>query len=358
MAAQDEMMMDDDASSLSSSISTECSSSSSSSSSSLIEYSSSLSTDLLKPTVNKTVSNKRRLMLDIEGYNFQLKNVSKDQTVKFWRCANRTCRVLVHTTLENEFIRYGGKSSIYSHLPNPSATEVRNLREAMRKRAENEITSLQKIAEQEVRQALLTGEALAVLPRINNLGHNLVHQRRKATLPVPQSSSFFLPESFTKDFCDKDRLLLYDSDDLKFQLKESGHMRCVPVLYALLPDRKAPTCVHLFNVLFNEAERLHKKFDPKTIMTDFEPGLTKAISLEFTENTTQKGCYFHFTKAIYRNVQSCGLASVYMDNMVIRNVIRRIMALALVPAQFVSTLFNDLQNDLNEYESDELAPLF
>jgi hypothetical protein len=40
----------------------------------------------------------------------------------------------------------------------------------MRERAENETTSLQKIAEQEVREALLTAEALAVLPRINNLG--------------------------------------------------------------------------------------------------------------------------------------------------------------------------------------------
>jgi hypothetical protein len=216
MAAEDVIMMDDDASSLSSSISTECSSSSSSSS--LIEYSSS-STDLSKLIVNKTVSNKRRLMLDIEGYHFQLKNFSKDQTKKFWRCINRSCRVIVHTTLENEFICYGGKSSVHSHLPNPSAREVRNLREAMRKRAENETTSLQKIAEQEVREALLTGEALAVLPRVNNLGmlfffyvrdrfnyllliivsgHNLVHHRRKATPPVPQSSSFIIPESFTR----------------------------------------------------------------------------------------------------------------------------------------------------------------
>jgi hypothetical protein len=44
----------------------------------------------------------------------------------------------------------------------------------MRKRAENETTSLQIIAEQEVRQALLTGEALAVLPRINRLGMILI----------------------------------------------------------------------------------------------------------------------------------------------------------------------------------------
>ena len=33
----------------------------------------------------------------------------------------------------------------------------------------------------------------------------------------------------------------------------------VPVMYALLPDRKAMTYVHLFNILFAEAKRLNKK---------------------------------------------------------------------------------------------------
>ncbi len=167
MASEDVMMMDDDTSSSFSSTSTECSSSSSSSS--LLEYSSS-STNSAKPTISTTTSNKRKLMLVIEGYNFQLKNFNQDRTVKFWRCANRTCRVLIHTTLENEFLRYGRNLSLHSHLPKPPASEVRNLREAMRKRAENETTSLQKIAEQEVRQALLTAEALAILPRMNHLG--------------------------------------------------------------------------------------------------------------------------------------------------------------------------------------------
>ena len=54
----------------------------------------------------------------------------------------------------------------------------------------------------------------------------------------------------------------------------------VPVVYALLPNRKTPTYVHLFNILFREAERLNKRFDPKIIMTDFESGLTKAITME------------------------------------------------------------------------------
>ena len=54
----------------------------------------------------------------------------------------------------------------------------------------------------------------------------------------------------------------------------------MPIVYALLPDRKAITYVHVFGVLFAEAQRLNKTFDPSIIMTDFETGLSKAISLE------------------------------------------------------------------------------
>ncbi len=271
-------MMDDDTLI---SISSECLSSSSLSS---LEYSSSSTIDSTKPIINKTTSNKRRLMLVIEGYNFQLKNFNKDQTIKFWRCANRSCRVIVHTTLQDEFLRYGGKLSSHTHLPNPSASEVRNLRETMRKRAEDETTSLQKIAEQEVRQALLTGEALAVLPRINNLGidiifslsinkfisllftfvsaHNLVYHRRKTTPLLPQSSSFVIPETYTLDFCNKDRLLLYDSEDPKYQLNQSENIRSAGRMLVWSSDIQ-------LNLLFN-SQKLHMDGTFSTSPPNFE----------------------------------------------------------------------------------------
>ena len=77
--------------------------------------------------------------------------------------------MLLHTTLDDEFIRFSGKID-HSHLPNPAESEIRNLRERMGERAEKELITLQQIAEQEVRQALLSSEALAVLPRVTNIG--------------------------------------------------------------------------------------------------------------------------------------------------------------------------------------------
>lgn len=54
----------------------------------------------------------------------------------------------------------------------------------------------------------------------------------------------------------------------------------VPVVYALLPDRKAVTYIHLFNILFVAARRFNKIFSPLVIMTDFEQALEKAIKIE------------------------------------------------------------------------------
>ncbi|CAF1481086.1 unnamed protein product [Rotaria sordida] len=138
-----------------------------SSSSSSTKYSS-LSTSA-KLTVTKAKTNKRKLMLFIEGYDFQFKSFNKNKTIKFWRCTDRSCGMILYTNLDNEFIRFARKITDHSHLPNPAQLKIRNLRETMRERAENELLPLQEIAEQEIRKALLTAKALAVLPRVTTI---------------------------------------------------------------------------------------------------------------------------------------------------------------------------------------------
>jgi hypothetical protein len=187
-------------------------------------------------------------MLNIDGYHFQFRNFNRPKTTKYWRCANRKCGMILHTTLSDEFIRFGGKMTDHSHLPNPTEGEIRNLREVMRERAENELIPLKKIAEQEIRNDLLTAEALAVLPNVtsirmiiiclNNIstlvcfflfmfvsGRSLVRNRQKMTRAVSQSSSFTIPDVYTRDYFNRDRLLLHDSDNPKFQIDQSVHVR-------------------------------------------------------------------------------------------------------------------------------------
>ena len=136
------------------------------------------------------------------------------------------------------------------------------------------------------------------------------------------------------DYRNNERLLLHDSNDPKYQSDEFGNVRsagrilvwssdtqldllfgseklhmdgtfssspsifeqvfiiqaflhgtCLPVVYALLPDRKAVTYVHLLNVLSDEARKRDKNFDP---------ALRKQSQWNFLRRPSRKGALFTF----------------------------------------------------------------
>ncbi|CAF1597501.1 unnamed protein product [Rotaria magnacalcarata] len=101
--------------------------------------------------ISKTTTNKQKSTLAVNGYDFQMKNYNKAKTIKFWRCADRNCSALLHTNLNDEFVRFSRNIADHSHLPNPATLEIRTLREKMRQLAEHELLPLQEITEQEVR---------------------------------------------------------------------------------------------------------------------------------------------------------------------------------------------------------------
>jgi hypothetical protein len=67
--------------------------------------------------------------------------------------------------------------------------------------------------------------------------------------PLPQSSSFSIPESYTKDYRNENRLLLHDSDDPKFQTNQSDSLRSDGRMLVWSSDIQ-------LNLLF-DSERLH-----------------------------------------------------------------------------------------------------
>ena len=68
--------------------------------------------------------------------------------------------MILHATVDNEFVRFSGSVSEHCHLPNPAETEIR---------AKAELVPLQQIAEDEAWHKLLSGEALAVFTEHNEL---------------------------------------------------------------------------------------------------------------------------------------------------------------------------------------------
>ena len=49
-------------------------------------------------------------------------------------------------------------------------------------------------------------------------------------------------------------------------------------------------------------------------------------------------------------MKSLGLSALYLEDLMIRSTIRQMMALALVPEQYVESLFADLSQELTDAE--------
>lgn len=72
----------------------------------------------------------------------------------------------------------------------------------------------------------------------------------------------------------------------------------------------------------------------------------------------QNGCFFHFIQALYRKIRSLALVSSYSGNMTTRNVIRKIIAVALLLEKHIPVLFVNIGQELNDDERNKLDDLF
>ena len=55
-----------------------------------------------------------------------------------------------------------------------------------------------------------------------------------------------------------------------------------------------------------------------------------------------QGCIFHWSQAVWRKVQSLGLATAYMQQSSIQNFVRMILALPFLPTDHIRPAFNEL----------------
>ena len=122
--------------------------------------------------------------------------------------------------------------------------------------------------------------------------------------------------------------------------------KLVPVVYALLADKRHDTYVNVFDILKNEAVNLSLQLQPTTILSDFEAGFVSAVRSAFPMSR-HRGCHLHFCQSIYRQVQALGLVRNYEANPEIRLQVRQLMALTFLPVAIVRMTFHLLQSQAN-----------
>ncbi|CAF3362901.1 unnamed protein product [Rotaria socialis] len=98
----------------------------------------------------------------------------------------------------------------------------------------------------------------------------------------------------------------------------------IPLVYGLLIGNSAED----YNLFFEKVLK-QDNFQPESNMTDFETGTIQSVK-DLLSTILHKGCLFHFSQAVWRQVQRKGLTTKYNEDEVFRLNVKQLIALAFV----------------------------
>jgi hypothetical protein len=275
-------------------------------------------------------------------YRFDKYNSNKDQ--KFWRCIKQSCVGRVSTDINDANLQV--RNVNHNHPPVPEEVTVRRTVNVLNRRARNEsVSSLPQIYRQEI--VALAAEPLvaAAMPAYRSVQAAMYRRRMQQMPPLPLNRQniqippnmtttatgerFLLHCSTNNDFiifctpssldllCQADIVCVdgtFDVCPALFQQLFTMHAfsgeRLLPLVFCFMSSKTRAMYENVFNVLKQESLARGNVFNPLTIMSDFETGLIAAVSTSFP-GVQHRGCYFHLTQAIWRQVQQLGLAGSY-----------------------------------------------
>lgn len=110
------------------------------------------------------------------------------------------------------------------------------------------------------------------------------------------------------------------------------HTRTVPLVYVLMTCKMEELYRETLAQVSNFAAQSDIELEPRVILTDFEKAILNAFEHEFPE-AERVGCFFHFSKNLWKKVQTSGLIPLFGKNGdAMYNAYKRIQALAFLPA--------------------------
>lgn len=111
-----------------------------------------------------------------------------------------------------------------------------------------------------------------------------------------------------------------------------------PVLFVLM-SRKTQA---LYCAVFEKVKELAPDFHPTCAMSDFEEASTSAFKQVFG-NLDISGCWFHYAQAIIKRVNKIGLKQPYLLNSEVKDVVRCLLGLPLLPAAHITVAADELR---------------
>ena len=316
-------------------------------------------------------TNRGARALVYEGYKYQINRRGLDGRI-FWRCSkSRTCSGTL-TTLNGEII--SNRADQHSHPADDSEISACKTLETIKTTIRESIDPVPSIYQRSMIEisARYDRDAIAAhFPSFPTIKSALYRIRRQRLPPLPQSrsevhfhgewartyngSQFLIAEQGG----DEDKIIIFTTTDNMRYLSEVERIymdgtfqtcpslfyqiftihafksgKQFPLVYCLLPGKSRSIYLKALELLILKARQLGYNINPNEILTDFEIAIIQAIQLIFP-STTVKGCYFHFTQAINRKINTMGLQTLYKQDAVMNQFIRKTAALAFIPADLV-----------------------
>jgi hypothetical protein len=116
--------------------------------------------------------------------------------------------------------------------------------------------------------------------------------------------------------------------------------KAVPCLFGLLPNKDKETYLRLAGCLKQEMDTL-PEVKVKSIMMDYEKGLITAFKTAFP-SVALVGCEFHWKNCLRKRIATDGLMVLYNSDLKLQQLIRTIWALAFVPLDMVTTVWETI----------------
>ena len=127
-----------------------------------------------------------------------------------------------------------------------------------------------------------------------------------------------------------------------YSLHGSYRDHVVPLVYTLLSTKSRQSHHTMFSKVHDRMAELDLVFNPATIFSDFGSVIITAMRHLFPASQ-HRGCYFHHTQAVWRQVQTIGLQTAYEMEHEIRRSVRSLMALAFLSIIAVRPAFDTLR---------------
>lgn len=122
-----------------------------------------------------------------------------------------------------------------------------------------------------------------------------------------------------------------------------------PLIYVLMASRSESSYCKVFSFIKQNIEVV-----PSTYICDFEIAQVNAIQQTFSE-IDFRGCNFHFSQILWRNIQHENLTVTYKKNVKFREFVKKLISLSYVPIKkvekYVSSLIRQYTNSGIEYDN-------